>query len=194
MTVTDMTLKITVRVAALAVAPVEPAIDAINEAVQFLALKLADRDSDLARSSYARNTTRQSSALPPDFNGFYGKPSISGKYLEPLPSDYDLNTPAGTPQYYEVIEDMLYVYPAPLSQITIAGKYWVFPEPLMNTDAIPFSGKFDSLLLNMAVKLVVSGYSILSQQQFSIEVERGLDAVLFPRKPALPTRRPYHNF
>lgn len=194
MTVLDMILKVTVKVAALAVTPTESSLDAINEAVRHLALKLADRNSDLARGNYSKITSRQTASLPDDFNGFYGKPHADGVHLEQVPAEYDTSTPAGAPKYYDVVDDTLYLYPTPLAAITITAQYWSLPDALTNKDAVPYSGRFDSLLLNMATKIAVSGFSVLSQQAFLLEVEQGLDSVLFPRRPALPTNRPFRSF
>lgn len=194
MTVIDMILKLTVKVSAMAVTPAESALDAINEAVRHLALKLADRNSDLARWNYSQITSLQTASLPNDFNGFCGKPHVDSVHLEPLPAAYDTTTPAGDPKYYDVVADILYLYPTPLAAVMVTAQYWRLPAALVNTDEVPYSGRFDSLLLSMATKIAVSGFSVLSQQAFLFEVEQGLDSVLFPRRPALPTNRPFHSF
>lgn len=194
MTASDMALKIAVKISALGVAPFESAIDAINVSVRFLALRLADRNSDLARSNYTIRMSRNVGALPTDFNGLSGVPYCDGEPLDVLPASYDPLTAPGTPKYYDIVDDLLYVYPTPSGQVTITGKYWVNPETLTNSDTIPYGGRFDSLIAGMATKFCVSGSEVMSSPQFMAEVENSLDVVLFPRKPALPARRPYSGF
>ena len=195
MTITDMMLKIAVRLSAMDAVPVESALDAINESVRYLALMLADRNSDLAATSFSIATTAQTASLPASFNGFVSKPVINNISLEPLPIDTTgIPLTAAQPLYYDVSDTTLYLYPTPLSSVTITGKYWSLPVDLTSSSAIPYGGKFDSLLLNMAVKIAISGLSVLSQQAFAVETRQGLDAVLFPRRPALPARRPFNSF
>lgn len=194
MTVSDMVLKIAVKIGALGASPIEPAIDAVNGAIRFLALKLADRNSDLARGNYIKRTAKQTCTLPADFNGFAGKPYVDDVPINPLPIDYDMQTADGTPLYYEVADDTLYLYPAPLESVTVTGKYWSLPEELIAADDIPYGGKFDSLLLTMATGIAISGYSVMHSSEFNVDIERGLDLVLFPRRPALPEKRPYISF
>jgi hypothetical protein len=194
MIVSEMSLKIALRLAALSVVPAQSALDSINDAVKFLSLKLADRQSDLARSSFTVSADTLTVALPFDFSGLDGKPYADGVPLEPLPNDYDVTTQAGTPLYYEVVGESLFIHPTPLNSVDITAKYWVSPDTLIMSDDVPYSGRFDGLLLDMAVNLSVSGYSVLSEQQFITVVEKGLDLVTFPRRPALPSRRPHCNF
>lgn len=193
--VRDMIIKLAIKADEASLKPVESAIDAINEAVRFLSSKLADRNSDLVRGIFSDNTSTGSVTLPADFNGFFNKPVINKTELEPLPVDYDFtDTTTGTPAYYEVIGGTLNIYPLPSSTVTVYTRYWVMPDTLIESDDIPFNGRFDSLLQTMAIKLSVDGFGVLSEDAFLAEVERGMDIVLFPLRPAIPARRPHYNF
>lgn len=193
MTVSEMVLKILLKLSSSGAVPVESASDAINESVRYLALRLADRNSDLSRANISRTITKRAVVLPEDFNGFSGKPYIDDLPLELVSPSYIVPDP-GTPLFYEVVASTLYLYPAPAAAVALTAKYWVLPPTLSGSDDLPFNGLFDSLLSNMALGVCTSGTAVITDQSFISMVEQGLDMVLFPRRPALRSVRPYNGF
>lgn len=195
MTVADMVFRVVKKISAAGTAPVEPAIDSINEVVKFLSYRLADRKSDLVIGLQTENVAIQTVLLPFDFNGFVKHPSVNNKELTILPADFSVaEETAVQPLHYEVLGDILYLYPTPSEAVTYVGKYWMVPDTLALTDELPFLGKFDKLITDMAVKFCAFGYDVLASSVFLQEVESGLDTVLLPRKASLPIRRPYRDF
>jgi hypothetical protein len=194
MTVADMISKLLRRLEHDGVIPAETGLDSINESVKYLALRLADRCSDLAIGSFESTFTEQTTSLPSDFNGLSGLPAVDGIPLDPLSPGVVLADTATVPTHFEVVNDLLYVYPTPSAEITVSGKYWIAPDELAIYDDIPYEGKFDGLVLSMASLFSVAGYTIFAQPAFLAQVEGSLDSVLFPRKPALPRNRPFNSF
>lgn len=195
MTVAEMILKLLKRFEHDKIIPAETAIDSINGAVRYLQLRMADRNSDLVKGTFVDTGMVQEVALPSDFNGFAGSPTIAGRRLDPLPPDVSqMSATDSVPTHYDVVGYAMFLYPEPTTEVTVSAKYWVFPETLRTSDDIPFDGMFDGLILATAALFAVNGAAVLSQQAFMAGVEQGLDLVLFPRKPGLPSRRPYNGF
>jgi hypothetical protein len=169
-------------------------LEAVNEAVRVVGLELVRRQSDLAVADLELEFQAgdNSARLPDGFQGFVNHPAIDGRELTRASGTPQAGD--GVPDSYQQVADTLFVFPAPGSAVTVTGKYKAMPTILEADDDMPWMGQFDGLLLDAAARLSVAGLSLLSDASFLAMVDRGVTAVLIPRQPPLPRRRPIQYF
>jgi hypothetical protein len=130
-------------------------------------LNLDARESVLTTEAAGSSITITSVAdfgyMPDDFWGFVGEePYIDGYTwtLKPLPNQLTAlaYTSAGTPNWYKLKNNRLYVYPATSADITIKGDYWKKPQMLsaMN-DYIPWNEQFDDAISEYLSRVLIAG-------------------------------------
>ena len=108
MTVLEMVLKIAARVSDSGVIPVGTGLDSVNDSLQYLSLRLSDRNSDLVVADLSQAATAQTIALPATFNGFSGRPKAGDVYLDIAPGDLSSLPVTGVqPYYYNVFGSTL---------------------------------------------------------------------------------------
>jgi len=101
--------------------------------------------------------------MPDDFWGFVGEePYIYGyKWpLKPLPDQATalLYTSPGTPNYYKLKNNRLYVYPGTSTDIIIKGDYWKKPPALSTmNDYVPWNEQFDDVISEYLSKVLIAG-------------------------------------
>ena len=96
--------------------------------------------------------------LPDDFWGLWDKPYLDGKNysLLPLPStDVEVQyTSAGTPVYYKIRGNSIYVVPHTSTDYTIKADYFQKPTTLENTtDELPWNDLFNDVIYEIVINL-----------------------------------------
>jgi hypothetical protein len=130
-------------------------------------IALDDRESRLTTAAEGSDVTITSIAdfgfLPDDFWGFVGEePYIDGYVwtLKPLPNQLTAlaYTSAGTPSYYKLKNNRIYVYPGTSTDITIKGDYWKKPPALSTmNDYVPWNEQFDDAISEYLSKVLIAG-------------------------------------
>ena len=179
--------------------PVLTGLEAVNAAVNVIGLELVRRKSDLSMQKISLSYSKEaiSQTLPDGFMGFVGHPGIAeDEIMAVVP---DLNTALGlrgipgTPEYYDVVGDQLFLYPEPATACTVTALAKLVPLLEMSDD-LPWLGLFNDLLAVAAVQLSQQGLALLAAPAFLAMIDKGVSAVLVPRQNPLPRRRPTQFF
>lgn len=177
-----------------------PALVAINETVRQLAVQMMEAQSDLVMYTWNTtvSTTRTRAYLPDGFQGFREHPVLVAT-KEALAAVNDairasLVGETGKPEYYELRGDYLLPYPTPDAAYQLQAECWVFPEEIAFTDDLPFFGRLDRVMADVALQVIVGGLPLLSTPQMQAAISHGLETALITRKPPLPARRPIQFF
>jgi hypothetical protein len=130
------------------------------DTVATLTLTLDDDDSVTDEGPSEIEITNDDSFgfLPSDFWGLVGKPYLDGKTypLLPLPNtDTELQyTSAGTPHYYKIRGDKIYVTPHTSADFTIKSDYFQKPTLIENTtDELPWNDLFNDVIYEVVINL-----------------------------------------
>lgn len=177
-----------------------PALVAINETIRQLAAQMMEAQSDLVMLTWrpSVSTTRTRAYFPDGFQGFREHPVLVGD-KSPLSAvtdatRSDLIGETGKPQHYEIRGDCLMLYPTPDAAYQLQAECWVFPEEIAFTDDLPFFGRLDRVMADVALQVIVGGLPLLSTPQMQAAISHGLETALITRKPPLPKRRPIQFF
>jgi len=128
--------------------------------------------SQVAGSSYSITSLATFGYLPDDFNGLVAKPNIDGltRSLEPIPSrSAELRyTGAGSPLFYKVRQNRLYVLPQTDTNITIVGDYFQRPVMITRMDQyVPFHGTMDSSIGECLVRILTAGPASITPEVYA---------------------------
>lgn len=133
--------------------------------------------------------------LPDDFWGLVDKPYIDGYTwpLEPLPNQstkliYASNS--GTPRYYELKGNRLYVTPAAGTDVTIKGDYWKKPTALTGMDDyVPWNELFDDAIEEYLSRVLIAGVAVTDADLKSY-ISGAVDMVTPKRSKKAPAQMP----
>ncbi len=129
--------------------------------------------------------------------GFVGHPVVEDMgelvVLPDLDTGLQLRGSTGTPQYYTREDTLLVLWPAPDSAVTVTAQAKIVPV-LTTSDALPWQGLFDNLIVEAAARLSTGGQAVTVESAFAAMVDRGVSAVLIPRMNPLPRVRPINYF
>lgn len=159
-------------------------MQAVNMATHVIHRRLWDSNSDILHKAFTLYIpgTLDNAKLPSDFLGLSEHPYVSGQGnpLTPVQSKdrAALDGQSGTPTYYELVDDRLYVFPTPVSLTLIKGRY-ILDEPTVDalTDAIPFAGLFDQLYVEAVLWLNTHGLSATIDPGFDALVRNEVDRI-----------------
>ena len=175
-------------------------VAAINAITNLIFKRLWKRKSDLVTSEIAIlfATGNQGMGVPPTFMGLKEKPYIpSGDYLEPIETDRKavLSGKTGVPNRYELRQGMLYVWPTPIVNTIVKCEFFRNPGKVVNfSDIVPFTGVFDQVFIEGAVKFISQGGAIVGDVAFEQFIINEVDDILPVRSAPRPSRRPVHYF
>ena len=132
--------------------------------------------------------------LPDDFWGLWGKPYLDGKTypLIPLPgTDTELQfTGSGTPIYYKIRGNRIYVTPHTGTDYTIKADYFQKPETIENTtDYLPYDDLFNDVIYELVLNLFKKSGILVPELQAVFNAAIDVVAVKRGKKaPKPPTR------
>ena len=140
---------------------------ALNTAVRTISKRLKFHDSSMIKGELSITVTADSSSgtVPTDYWGMLERPYVSGEIrtLTPIPNQRTklLYTDNTTPQWYEIIDRTINLYPGTSSEITLKGAYWKKETQLTKlTDTMPFSEMFDDAIQESLVRTYPTGESM----------------------------------
>jgi hypothetical protein len=170
--------------------PVVDFYEAINLTVETVVHRLAFHRSDIVRST-ARITFPANGAtkpLPAGYIGMDGNPGIvgSGSYFQPAgPDTYRSYTVSGTPVFYEVDSaDNLTLYPTPAVEIIVGVACFTAPPKVVSMDDdVPFGGRFDSIMVEVALRMARLGLTSLTDQAVQAMIYSFVDSIVEFRTP-----------
>jgi len=152
--------------------PARAFMDTLANVVDYLDRRLLDLQSDLIVERHEKEVTAEKNftSLPGSFLGLRMNPVLhsasGGKItLYPLPEELENALPlSGSPQYYELFKNRLYVYPAPTSTTTLKFSSYQRTEVVCMQQETPYGHLFDDQIMELIVKfgadpmMVVSPY------------------------------------
>jgi hypothetical protein len=135
-------------------------IPLINQMIRELDTMVYLEQSDLAKTALSESVSLGESEveLPDDFVGMVSEPWVDGntyllKYLPDRETALRYGTDEGTPVYYEVIGNTVYLYPATDAAITLKGFYFRYSDSVVDgTSTMPYRGIFDGTIREALVK------------------------------------------
>jgi len=133
--------------------------------------------------------------LPDDFWGFIEKPYIDGYTwpLNPLPNPGTkliYAATSGTPRYYELKGNRLYVTPGTGTDITIIGDYWQKPAKLTTMDDyLPWNELFDDAIEEYLSRVLIAGVAA-TDAELGKYLSGAVDLVVPKRSKKAPAQMP----
>lgn len=151
--------------------------------------------TEAAGSSITITSVADFGYMPDDFWGFIGEDPYMDGYMRtmlPLPNQQTAlaNTSAGTPSYYKLKNNRLYVYPGTSSDITIKGDYWKKPQALsaMN-DYVPWNEQFDDVISEYLSKVLIAGVAA-SDEALHVFLNESVALITSKRSRRAPSLMP----
>ncbi len=120
--------------------------------------------------------------VPSDFLGLVDLPYVEkGRSLMPAPAAGG-GSPAvtlSTPQHFSLVGRELWISPPPAEEVQLWITYYAKPAtPTAVTDTLPWSGVFDSVLIDGSVKILGAGLPVVADRSFAAMIQSQVDAVL----------------